>query len=176
MLLTRPQKALIELLDQYGALKLEQAEKLLTLRADYGTLRMEPMIRQLEYGGYLRKEQNVIIRLGKSADPSLIESLDIMLLLAPHRFEIDLHQRGRPPFSLTFFKTKDARLYRYDICPVPAGKESMVGAQLEGLICKYRVLVFILVDLKQRECLNLHGDCCYAIRENGSYRFYKPEE
>lgn len=175
MLLSRAQKALINLLERYGALKLEQAEKLLTLQEDYGSLHMEPMIRQLEYGGYLSEENGVVIRAGKSADPLLLDSIDIMLLLAPHRFEIDLHQRGRPPFCLTFFKTKGGRLYRYDICPVPAGKESMVGAQLEGLICKYRVLVFVLEDIKQRECLNLHGDCCYAIRENGSYRFYKPE-
>ena len=52
MLLSKPQKSLIRLLREFGAVREGQAQKLLIM--EYPSLKWEPVIRQLENGGLVR--------------------------------------------------------------------------------------------------------------------------
>ena len=53
MLLSKPQKSLIRLLREFGAVREGQAQKLLIM--EYPSLKWEPVIRQLENGGLVRR-------------------------------------------------------------------------------------------------------------------------
>ena len=170
MLLSKPQKTLLEFLRVFGALREDQASTL--LEAQYGAQRMEPVIRQLLCGGMIRCENGLMLLPDGKADADRIEAADIMLLLSPEELPVTT-QRGMPPFSLTFFKTRGEKLWRYDICPVHPGKEPIVCAQLEGIPQKYRMIVFVLRAVSQRELLYTACEHCFAIKENGKFRFYK---
>ena len=82
---------------------------------------------------------------------------------------------GKEPFALTFFKERENILYRYDICPVPPGKELIISAQLEQMNPKYRIVIFLLQDIPQREFLAAPCQYRYAVEDNGTYYFYEEE-
>lgn len=164
----------MELLDRYDAVREDQVERLIGIQGKtFGTIRIEPMLQQLANHGDISREGWFIVKTGRQVNKVLIDSLDIMLSLCPHG--VELHQRGVGPFSLTFYRNRNARLYRYDVCPVQAGREPLVSAQLEGLVIKYRVIVFMVDNMKQREYLPAVDNCCFAIRyeNDDTYRFYK---
>ena len=86
MLLSKPQKDLLELTRQYGALRSEQAEKL--LRQKYSGLNFDTIVHQMECGGLLQNEQGILCESGRSADPDVLLAIDIMLLMEPKHIEM----------------------------------------------------------------------------------------
>lgn len=132
----------------------------------------EAIVRQLVYTGTAQRQGDFLLRRDGRPDAAVVEALELMLLLAP--YGVEMHQPGTAPFSLTFFKIKSSKLLRYDICPVPSGREPLVCASLEGINHKYRIVVFVLNALEQREYLSVNCEYCFAVREADGYRFYKP--
>ena len=111
---------------------------------------------------------------GRTPAPFVVDSVEIMLALAPHGAV--RHTRGTPPFSLTFFKDRQGQLTRYDICPADRGSEGMITAQIEDIIPVHRVIVFLLEELAQRKYLATNCECCYAVWEESTFRFYQEED
>lgn len=169
MLLSKPQKDLLDILRQYGAVREDQAERL--LRQRYAELRFEPIVRQLVCGGLIRCEKGILCDKDKTADNSVLQAIDIMLLLEPNR--IECMQKGAPPFTLTFFKERREKLWRYDICIVVPGREAIVSAELENISHKYRMIVFVLESPEQQTKLAVPCEHCFAWKENRKYKFYK---
>ena len=112
-------------------------------------------------------------------DPAVIEAIDIMLLMEPEK--VELFQQGAPPFSLTFFKQRledhhgkqEYRLWRYDICPVLAGREAMTCALLETSEHKYRLVIFVLEKAEQQAFVRIPCEHCFVWKEQGKYHFFK---
>ena len=169
MLLSKPQKSLIRLLREFGAVREGQAQKLLIM--EYPSLKWEPVIRQLENGGLVRRTDGCVKIPDHYPEISLLTAIDVMLLLSPKK--IELFQKGMPPFSVTFFKERNQTLWRYDICSVPLGGEPMISAALEGISTKYRMMVFILEKPEQQKSLFIPCEHCFTWKDNGEYRFYK---
>ena len=84
----------------------------------------------------------------------------------------EIYCRGQPPFSLTFFKEREQKLCRYDICVVTDGREQVVNAMLGGMAGKYGTVIFVLEGTKQAERLTVPPDCRFAVKENTKYTFY----
>lgn len=169
MLLSKPQKSLLRLLRDFGAVREGQAQRLLIM--EYPGLRWEPVIHQLENGGLIRRTDSCVKLPDQCPEINLLNAIDVMLLLSPNK--IELFQKGTPPFSVTFFKEKNQTLWRYDICSVPLGRELVVNAALEGINAKYRMMVLILEKPDQQKSLFVPCEHCFTWKENGEYRFYK---
>ena len=179
MLLSNRQQEIIRLLQEFGPLSLIQLERLLALTFPPESIKLEPMLRQLAMGGMARwVGQYVFPQDTVHTDPVMHEALDTMLALAPQGLQ--QVQRGTPPFILTFFRDREGKLYRYDICPVSAARLPVIGAQLEGIPQKYRVIVFLLQDLGLKDVLaasylDIPCEHCFSIRTRDGIRFYKKE-
>lgn len=169
MLLSKPQKTLIELLRCFGAVRENQAERL--LRMEYPTLKTEPAINQLICGGMLRRENGLLRLPDRTPDNKILCAIDVMLLL--ETVHIEMVQKGSNPFALTFFKERSEKLWRYDVCVVTPGTEALISASLEAINHKYRMVVFMLENQEQQKALIAPCEYCYAWKQNGSYRFYK---
>lgn len=169
MLLSKPQKELLELTRQYGALRSEQAEKL--LQQKYSGLNFNTIVHQMECGGLLQNEQGILCESGRSADPDILLAIDIMLLMEPKH--IEMMQKGTRPFALTFFRQRKEKLWRYDVCIAAPGREPVLCAMLEDIRHKYRMVVFVLDSPEQRTKLAVPCEHCFAWKENGAYKFYK---
>lgn len=169
MLLSKLQKSLIDILKSYGAVRVDQAIQL--LRLEHEKQQWEFTVHQLECGGMVLRDHGYVRLPDRAPDQRILEAVDIMLLLDFP--QIQVHEKGTPPFALTFFKVHDQKLWRYDICPVPPGKESVICAQLEGINIKYRLIIFLLETPEQEEQLFIPCDHCFTWKDNGSYRFYK---
>lgn len=169
MLLSRPQKELLDILRQYGAVREDQAKKL--LEQHYVDLRFNTIVHQMICGGLVRRENDLLYDRGAYADPNIILAIDIMLLLEPKQIEV--MQKGKAPFELTFFRQRKEKLWRYDICIVDSGKEAVVSAALENIYHKYRIIVFVLESPEQRTKLTATCEHCFVWKENGTYKFYK---
>ena len=159
MLLSKPQKDLLELTRQYGALRSEQAEKL--LRQKYSGLNFDTIVHQMECGGLLQNEQGILCESGRSADPDVLLAIDIMLLMEPKHIE------------MTFFRQRKEKLWRYDVCIAAPGREPLLCAMLEDIRHKYRMVVFVLDSPEQQTKLAVPCEHCFAWKENGAYKFYK---
>ena len=175
MLLSKAHKQLLSILRMYGALRKDQAAKLLRMQADY-PVRIETFSKQLAGMGCIIREGEILKIDDRPVSQELLFAVDVMLRLAPCK--IEMQQRGTPPFLLTFFRTKMGKLMRYDICPVEPGREPILNAMPEGIHQKYRMLVFLLEDLKQQEEIQVFCDHCFVIQIDGEIRFYigKPQE
>lgn len=169
MLLSKPQKSLIRLLREFGAVREGQAQRLLIM--EYPGLKWEPVIRQLENGGLVRRTDGYVQLPDHCPEINLLNAIDVMLLLSPKK--IELFQKGTPPFSVTFFKERDQTLWCYDICSVSLGRELAVSAALEGISTKYRMMVFILEKPERQKSLFVPCEHCFTWKDNGEYRFYK---
>lgn len=108
-------------------------------------------------------------RNGKLSD-KIIEAIDIMLLLGSDANEPYI--KGKTPFVLTFFKQREGKLWRYDICHVAYGTETVISAQLENISIKYRMLVFVLEKEEQMKGIRANCEHCYVLKNNGEYEFY----
>lgn len=100
MLLSKPQKSLIRLLREFGAVREGQAQKLLIM--EYPSLKWEPVIRQLENGGLVRRTDGCVKIPDHYPEISLLNAIDVMLLLSPKK--IELFQKGCRHFLLRFLK------------------------------------------------------------------------
>lgn len=170
MLLSKPQKQLLSLLKSTGGLREGQARQLLEM--EYGSLHWDPLVHQLIVCGAARRFGEYIALPGPFLpDESFIRSLDVMLLLAPKG--LSAYHKAAPPFSLTFFREKEDKLWRYDVCSVKAGMEGILASELEAINTKYRTIVFLLEDLQQRQYLNIPCSHCFVQYGSGNYRFYK---
>ncbi len=170
----KDRQMLLEYVNLFGAIKLTQAEKLLKLKFPYVDVDMT--VKPLLSGRKIRQSGEYLFSKSGKIEDKLIEAIDIMLLLGP-----DISQpimKGSLPFILTFFKSRENKLWRYDICPVGYGTEAVVSAMLENVSTKYRMLVFLPEKEDQVKALRIPCEHCYVLENNGEYKFYisKKEE
>lgn len=169
MLLTVPQKYLMGLLNDFGGLKKNQIELLLKMKNNYSNYERTatPLIRNgaaMEIGDYLTTQKGKIINENVTA-------IEIMLKIESEC--IEFIQKGTEPITVTFFKKRSEKLWRFDICVVKPGYEMIVTAALENINSKYRTVIFVLENPEQQENLIAPCDCCFAWKKNGDYHFYK---
>ena len=178
MLLSKAQKVLLDMLRRVGTMREEAARQLLLMA--YPHTSWEPIVHQLECLGQIRRLHGLIFRTDEEKnDPAAIEAIDIMLLMEPEK--VELFQQGAPPFSLTFFKQRledhhgkqEYRLWRYDVCPVPTGREAMTCALLETIEHKYRLVIFVLEKAEQQAFVRIPCEHCFVWKEQGKYHFFK---
>lgn len=169
MLLSKPQKSLLNILRQFGAIREEQAEKI--LKQTYPNVQFNVITHQLVCGGLITKSDGFIHAREGALDMSIVTAIDIMLLLEP--VHIEVMQRGCAPFDLTFFKERQGKLWRYDICSVKSGKEPLICAALEGINHKYRMIVFVIDSFEQQKILKINCEHCFALKNKNTYKFYK---
>lgn len=172
MLLSKPQKYLLDILRQFGTIREEHAERLLAMHSP--DIQAQVQLRQLVLGGLIRQNNGLIYLPDVAPDVSAAETIEIMLLTEPE--QLPVFQKGVYPFSLTFFKEREQKLWRYDICHVKTGLEIAVTAALEGLNPKYRMVILVLDRPDQRLGLSVPCEHCFAWKQDGVYRFYKPSE
>lgn len=162
------QKTLMEVLEQFGALREEQAEKVLQLKFPHTTL--NKTIFPLLTARQVWKSNGYILARNGRIQNKVIEAFDIMLLIEPEKTEPIL--KGKDPFVLTFFKKREDKLWRYDICTVAYGTENVISAQIESINAKYRMIIFVLEKEEQMQGIRVACEHCYAIKRNQEYEFY----
>lgn len=169
MLLTVAQKYLKELLKEFGALKRKQIEKLLRMKTpDYSYY---PTIKPLITMGDINEQGEYILDSNGTFDVGIITAVDVMLKIETK--QIDVIQKGKSPFTLTFFKQRGEKLCRYDICIAKQGLEQVLTAELENINAKYRTIIFVLEFPEQQENLFAPCEYCFVWKEDGEYHFYK---
>lgn len=162
------QQLLLEILDIFGAVREDQAEKILQQRFPNAVLE-RAVFPLLSCRKIKRSSGYLFSRNGKLSD-KIIEAIDIMLLLGSDANEPYI--KGKTPFVLTFFKQREGKLWRYDICHVAYGTETVISAQLENISIKYRMLVFVLEKEEQMKGIRANCEHCYVLKNNGEYEFY----
>lgn len=166
MLLTKTQKKILEIVREYGGMR---ADMLNSLCPD--AYSFEVSLHQLEVNRRLIKtgeyycDDTLLI-----CDRNTETAFEVMLAVCGHPPEI--YCRGQPPFSLTFFKEREQKLCRYDICVVTDGREQVVNAMLGGMAGKYGTAIFVLEQKEQAERMIVPPDCRFAVKENAKYIFY----
>lgn len=164
----KDRQLLLEFINLFGAIKHTQAEKLLKLKFPNSLFDMT--VNPLLSGRKIRQSGEYLFSRSGKIDDKLIEAIDIMLLLGP-----DISQpimKGTQPFTLTFFKSREDKLWRYDICPITYGTEAVVSAMLENVSTKYRMLIFLPEKEEQIKALRVPCDHCYVLNKEGEYKFY----
>ena len=169
MLLSKPQKDLLEMVRQYGAVRTDQARQL--LRQKYTGLNFDTIVHQMECGALIRKEKDILREQSKVVNTDVLLAIDIMLLMEPKH--IESVQKGSEPFALTFFRQRQEKLWRYDVCIVTPGREPVICAALENISHKYRMIVFVLGSPEQQTRLVAPCEHCFAWKKDGTYKFYK---
>lgn len=171
MVWTAPQKYLLSLLDRFGALKERQA--LSILKQLYPRVDWEGMLIPLLSSHALKREDEYLLSPTDQICTERIAAIDLMLLL---KADLDEPFFSSPkPLTMTFFKIKEGKLWRYDICPVQIGKEMQICAQLEAINPKDRKIVFLIEAEKQMQELWVPCEHCFAIGKDGKFEFYKVE-
>ena len=166
MLLTKTQKKILEIVREYGGMR---ADMLNSLCPD--AYSFEVSLHQLEVNRKLIKtgeyycDDTALI-----CDRNTETAFEVMLAVCGRPPEI--YCRGQPPFSLTFFKEREQKLCRYDICVVTDGREQVVNAMLGGMAGKYGTAIFVLEQKEQAERMIVPPDCRFAVKENAKYIFY----
>lgn len=166
MLLTKTQKKILEIVREYGGMKAEMLKRLCPDAYSF-----EVSLHQLEVNRKLIKtgeyycDDTLLI-----CDRNTETAFEVMLAVCGHPPEI--YCRGQPPFSLTFFKEREQKLCRYDICVVTDGREQAVNAMLGGMAGKYGTAIFVLEQKEQAERMIVPPDCRFAVKENAKYIFY----
>ena len=166
MLLTKTQKKILEIVREYGGMKAEMLKRLCPDAYSF-----EVSLHQLEVNRKLIKtgeyycDDTLLI-----CDRNTETAFEVMLAICGQPPEI--YCRGQPPFSLTFFKEREQKLCRYDICVVTDGREQVVNAMLGGMAGKYGTAIFVLEQKEQAERMLVPPDCRFAVKENAKYIFY----
>ena len=166
MLLTKTQKKILEIVREYGGMKAEMLKRLCPEAYSF-----EVSLHQLEVNRKLIKtgeyycDDTLLI-----CDRNTETAFEVMLAVCGRPPEI--YCRGQPPFSLTFFKEREQKLCRYDICVVTDGREQVVNAMLGGMAGKYGTAIFVLEQKEQAERMLVPPDCRFAVKENAKYIFY----
>ena len=162
------QQVILDLLQQFGAVREDQAEKILLSK--FPAAMIEKAIFPLLTSRIIRRSNGYLFSRNGVLDHKIIEAIDIMLRLGPEHNEAII--RGNGLSVLTFFKWRQNKLWRYDICPVAYGTEAAVTAKLENTGSKYRMFVFVLE--KEEQMQGIQADCehCYVLKNDGEYEFY----
>ena len=166
MLLTKTQKKILEIVREYGGMR---ADMLNSLCPD--AYSFEVSLHQLEVNRKLIKTgeyycDDTALICGRNTE----NAFEVMLAVCGRPPEI--YCRGQPPFSLTFFKEREQKLCRYDICVVTDGREQVVNAMLGGMAGKYGTAIFVLEQKEQAERMIVPPDFRFAVKENAKYIFY----
>ena len=166
MLLTKTQKKILEIVREYGGMKAEMLKKLCpdAYSFEVSLHQLEVNRRLIKTGEYYCDDTALI------CDRNTETAFEVMLAVCGHPPEI--YCRGQPPFSLTFFKEREQKLCRYDICVVTDGREQVVNAMLGGMAGKYGTAIFVLEQKEQAERMIVPPDCRFAVKENAKYIFY----
>ena len=166
MLLTKTQKKILEIVREYGGMKAEMLKRLCpdAYSFEVSLHQLEVNRRLIKTGEYYCDDTALI------CDRNTETAFEVMLAVCGHPPEI--YCRGQPPFSLTFFKEREQKLCRYDICVVTDGREQVVNAMLGGLAGKYGTAIFVLEQKEQAERMIVPPDCRFAVKENAKYIFY----
>ena len=162
------QQVILDLLNLFGAVREDQAETILKLKYPNATL--ERTIYPLLTGRKIKRSNGYLFSRSGKLDEKIIEAIDIMLLLGPDITQP--LQRTNELFALTFYKNREEKLWRYDICPVAYGTEAVVSGQLEGENAKYRMFVFVPEREEQMQGFRVACEHCYVLKNNGEYEFY----
>ena len=158
----------MDLLQQFGAVREDQAEKILQLKFPMATL--EKAIIPMISSRVIHRSNGYLFSRSGKLDERNIEAIDIMLLIGPDPKESFM--RGTDPVLLTFFKWRQNKLWRYDICPVAYGTEAAMSAKLENSSSKYRMFVFVPEKEEQMQGIHVNCDHCYVLNNDGEYEFY----
>ncbi len=166
MLLTKTQKKILEIVWEYGGMKAEMLKRLCPDAYSFETMLHQLTVNRklIKTGEYFCDDTLLI------CDRSTETAFEVMLAVCGHPSEI--YCRSLPPFSLTFFKEREQKLCRYDICVVSNGREQIVGAMLGGMSGKYGTAIFVLEQKEQAERMLVPKDCRFAVKENAKYIFY----
>lgn len=164
----KDQEALLDLLHQFGAIRETHAEAVLKFK--FPEVILDRTIKPLVAAKSIRQSNGFVFSLSGKLDDRIIESFDIMLLIGPDPKASFV--RGVDPIVLTFFKWRQDKLWRYDVCPVSYGTEAAVSAKLESIGSKYRMLVFVLEKEEQMQGIHVNCEHCYVLKNNGDYEFY----
>lgn len=155
-------------MEQFGALREDQVDRL--IKTQFPNNKMEITLYPLLSRYLVRKNSGYLFSKNGKLQEKLIDAVDIMLLIGYE--ESEKFMKGTDPFILTFFKHRNGKLWRYDICPVAYGTESVISAQLEGISAKYRMLIFVLEKEEQIQGIRLSCEHCYVLKNNGEYEFF----
>ena len=166
MLLTKTQKKILEIVREYGGMRADMLNSLCpeAYSFEVSLHQLEVTRRLIKTGEYYCDDTLLI------CDRNTETAFEVMLAVCGRPPEI--YCRGQPPFSLTFFKEREQKLCRYDICVVTDGREQVVNAMLGGMAGKYGTVIFVLEGTKQAERLTVPPDCRFAVKENTKYTFY----
>lgn len=166
MLLTKTQKKILEIVREYGGMKAEMLKRLCpdAYSFEVSLHQLEVNRRLIKTGEYYCDDTALI------CDRNTETAFEVMLAVCGRPPEI--YCRGQPPFSLTFFKEREQKLCRYDICVVTDGREQVVNAMLGGMAGKYGTAIFVLEQKEQAERMIVPPDCRFAVKENAKYIFY----
>lgn len=166
MLLTKTQKKILEIVREYGGMRADMLNSLCpeAYSFEVSLHQLEVNRRLIKTGEYYCDDTLLI------CDRNTETAFEVMLAVCGHPPEI--YCRGQPPFSLTFFKEREQKLCRYDICVVTDGREQVVNAMLGGMAGKYGTAIFVLEQKEQAERMIVPPDCRFAVKENAKYIFY----
>ena len=166
MLLTKTQKKILEIVREYGGMRADMLNSLCpeAYSFEVSLHQLEVSRRLIKTGEYYCDDTLLI------CDRNTETAFEVMLAVCGHPPEI--YCRGQPPFSLTFFKEREQKLCRYDICVVTDGREQVVNAMLGGMAGKYGTAIFVLEQKEQAERMIVPPDCRFAVKENAKYIFY----
>ena len=162
------QQVILDLLQQFGAVREDQAANILKLKYPEASLK-KAIVPMLSSRMIHRSNGYLFSRSGK-LDDKIIEAIDIMLLIGPDVRESFM--RGTEPVLLTFFKWRQDKLWRYDICPIAYGTEAALSAKLENSGSKYRMFVFVPEKEEQMQGIHVNSEHCYVLKKDGEYEFY----
>ena len=169
MLLTVPQKQLEGLIRDLSALRINQAEMFLKMHNQ--NLNYKQTVMPLVNNGILQETGEFLHMRNGRIIPENIIAVDIMFKIECENIEVI--KKGVKPITVTFFKKRNEKLWRFDIIVVKPREERVITAILEGINAKYRTVIFVLEYPKQQENLIAPCDYCFAWKENGDYHFYK---
>ena len=166
MLLTKTQKKILEIVREYGGMRADMLNSLCpeAYSFEVSLHQLEVNRKLIKTGGYYCDDTALI------CDRNTETAFEVMLAICGQPPEI--YCRGQPPFSLTFFKEREQKLCRYDICVVTDGREQVVNAMLGGMAGKYGTAIFVLEQKEQAERMIVPPDCRFAVKENAKYIFY----
>ena len=170
--LTKDQKLLLEILEKFGCLREDQIESL--LMHEYSWAQIEKTIKIPSLYGLVKRFGNTVSLPDKSFEIKTVDAVDMMIDIAGE--SLMQYQRGTEPFLLTFFKEKDGKLWRYDICDVVFGTENMINSMLENINSKYRKIIFMLERKEQIPALLINCEHCFAIKQNNKFHYFSKGE
>ena len=162
------QQMILDLVNRFGAIREDQAKGI--LKHMYPGAVYEKTVFPLVTGRKIKQSNGYLFSKSGKLDEKIITAIDIMLILG---FELkEPIIKGTEPFALTFFRKREEKLWRYDICPVSYGTEAAVSALLENINVKYRMLIFVPEKEEQMQGIRVPCDHCYVIKNDGNYEFY----